>query len=299
MLRINSTYKARDVEEWLDIVFYRPFGYLLALAAKSMKMTPNMVTFLCMMFGVIAGRLFYYHYFYYDVLAIFLLIFSEALDSADGQLARMTQKYSRLGRVFDGLATNFTFLSIYINLCLRMIHIGTSDSIFLLAVVCGMSHSIQSAVADFYRNAYLMIVHDKGEFDTFKKLNEKYQLLQWRKAFVEKLIQKLYLNYTKEQESLTKSSLILLENLKLKFGNELPAWFKEEYKKEMYPLLKYYNILTTNTRMIALFVAVLMNNIMIYFLFELVILNLLLMFVVPYQNKLSEKMNHLIIPSET
>jgi hypothetical protein len=34
---ISSTYKARETEEALDLVFYRPLGYLVAVAARAAR----------------------------------------------------------------------------------------------------------------------------------------------------------------------------------------------------------------------------------------------------------------------
>jgi hypothetical protein len=58
--QIESTYKDKDLEEFIDIYFFRPFGYLLARAAKSIKLKPNAVTVIGMILGVISGHLFYY-----------------------------------------------------------------------------------------------------------------------------------------------------------------------------------------------------------------------------------------------
>lgn len=286
MSLISSTYKAKDVEETLDIYFYRPFGYFLAIFAKKIKLTPNFVTFLSMMFGILAGHLFYYNISILDFIGIFLLIISEALDSADGQLARMTNKFSKVGRILDGVATNFTFLSIYIHLSLRLIVNGTSELIFVLVIISGISHSIQSAVADFYRNLYLKVVHKKGELDKIETLVEKYRNLSWGKNFFEKLFNYLYVNYTKEQNLLTKSAINLINKIESSFGESIPQEFCDKYKIKMKPFLKYHNILTTNTRMICLIISIIINMPIIFFLFEIVVLNILLLYVLKKQNKI-------------
>ena len=46
------------------------------------------------------------------------------------------------------------------------------------------------------------------------------------------------------------------------------------------PLMKYTNILTFNTRIIACFIAVIINMPWLYFVFEIVVLNLLLIYMV-------------------
>lgn len=291
MSPINSTYKARDVEETLDIYFYRPFGYLIALFAKVIGLTPNIVTFLGMMFGIIAGHLFYYNNFNLDIIGIILLILSEAFDSADGQLARMTGKYSKVGRILDGVATNFIFISIYVHICLRIINTGTTELIFIVAILSGISHSLQSAIADFYRNLYLMIVHKKGELESIENIIRNYKKLTWKNNFFEKLFIRLYINYTKEQNALTKPALELIKNIENKYSSSLPPSFIDEYRKRMKPFLKYHNILTTNTRMIFLIISILINNISLFFIFEIIVLNILLIYVILMQNKLCKSLS--------
>jgi hypothetical protein len=70
-----------------------------------------------------------------------------------------------------------------------------------------------------------------------------------------------------------------------KYGENIPEWFKAEYRRLNKPLLKYYNILTTNTRMIALFVSLVIDKVYLYFAFEIVVMNLLLVIVTIVQER--------------
>lgn len=295
MLRIESTYKAKDVEETLDIYFYRPVGYIFALACKNMGIKPNTVTFTGMLLGVLAGHLFYYSNSTLTTVGILLLIISEGLDSADGQLARMTNYRSRTGRIFDGFASNIIFVSIYIHLCLRIINEGAGLWIFAIALASGLSHSLQSAIADYYRNGYLYFVisPEKGELDNSENIKQKYYKLSWSKNFIEKFFMRVYLNYTVEQEALS-GRLIILKNITRRvFGGTLPPDFGSQYKQFNKPLLKYHNMLTTNTRMLFLFFVLLIDNVRLYFSFELIILNAILLYVVIKE----EKINAILINS--
>ena len=53
---VNATYKAREVEETLDVWFYRPIGYQIARAAWRLRLTPNAVTALGGLLGILAGQ---------------------------------------------------------------------------------------------------------------------------------------------------------------------------------------------------------------------------------------------------
>jgi hypothetical protein len=282
MSRIRSTYKSGETEEVLDVVFYRPIGYGFALAGRALRVTPNAVTFFGALIGIIGGHLLYYEDMATNCLGILLILMCEAMDSADGQLARMTGTYSKAGRVLDGIGDNLKFVSIYVHLTLRMI--GTSGNwwLFVITALCGLSHSTQSAIADYYRTSYLHYVVDpaKGDLEPPESIEAQYNAITWSNGFFRKLTARLYLNYARQQSIFIAVYMELFHRTRALFGTDIPSWFKELYRSHNQHLTKYYNILTTNTRMIVLFAAVLTHEFWFYFAFELTVLNLLLAFVV-------------------
>jgi hypothetical protein len=76
----ESTLKSNDTEEKLDIYFYRPIGYRIALFCAKINMTPNTVTIISIFFGVAAGILFYAQNLWINVIGMLLLIFANSLD---------------------------------------------------------------------------------------------------------------------------------------------------------------------------------------------------------------------------
>jgi phosphatidylglycerophosphate synthase len=296
MLQIESTLKPRDVEEFIDIYFYRPVGYVIARISGVLALTPNAVTIIGVVVGMCAGHLFYYRDVRTNVVGILLLVLSEAMDSADGQLARMTNRYSRFGRILDGFGTNLVFVSIYVHLCLRVLTGGGSLWIFAVAGIAGLSHSYQSAMADYYRNAYLYFVHgqNRSELDKSNHVAASYRELSWKNQPVQKFLMRLYLNYTYQQESLSRNFQQLYAAARERFGLMVPEWLRQEYVRNNKPLIKYYNLITTNSRMIVLFLAVLIDRLSIYFAFELIVLNAVLISLTVHQEKLNARLLHAI-----
>ena len=218
-----------------------------------------------------------------------LLVLADALDSADGQLARLTGIRSKYGRIIDGLVGNVIFIGIYIHLCLRYIAEGGTPWIFGLGVVAGISHSFQCAMADYYRNGYLFFVKGgrSGELDASSTIRGQYELLSWRGHPFKKLLQRLYLNYTLQQEFLSQSFLRLRKLSAKVYGENLPLGFRASYRRLNMPMIKYYNILTINTRVIALFVFLLWKKPQLFFFFEILVLNLVLVSVLFRQERIS------------
>ena len=61
---------------------------------------------------------------------------------------------------------------------------------------------------------------------------------------------------------------------------QIPLSFRDDFRRESLPLMKYTNILSFNWRTIALFTALFLRMPWLYFLFELTVLNFLLIMMV-------------------
>ncbi len=294
MSQIESTYKAIDVEETIDIYFYRPIGYVIAKGCSKLGITPNAVTIASIFIGVYGGHLLYYRDFTTNAVGFLLWIIADTLDSVDGQLARMTNHKSKLGRILDGFGGNLMFLSMYLHLFARMI--ATSEIaapwLFLVVLSSGVSHSLQSSLADYYRNAYLKFVVDpaKAELDNSDDMRGEYEQLSFRKSPFRKFLLRAYLNYTIQQETLSKTFQRLRKKVAASYGNAVPGWFAAEYRRRNKPLMKYYAVLTTNTRMIMMMACVLTNHVPWYFVGEIVVFNLVMVIVTLYQERLSARL---------
>lgn len=286
---VETTYKARDVEEIIDIVFYRPIGYRVARAADSIRITPNIITVIGIVFGMVAGHFFLYEAVALNVLGMLLWVISNICDSADGQLARMTGQTSELGRILDGFGGNLVFASIYIHIALRYVY-GDGPIgwwIFAVAVAAGISHSLQSSMADYYRNAFLRygVKEAKGELDSAVDVKRRLDEAKERGEILNRLFLRLYLNYTRQQETFSPKFQVLREKIGSLFGASVPDSFADAYRRTNKPLLKYYNFMTINGRVLTLFGFVLIGYPTLFFVTEITLFNLLLYAVLARQER--------------
>ncbi|HSH37892.1 MAG TPA: CDP-alcohol phosphatidyltransferase family protein [Chthoniobacterales bacterium] len=270
---VESTYKTRDVESALDIYFYRPIGYALALFFAKLRFTPSMVSLLGGSIGVLAGHLYYYSDVRLNVIAMALHVLTNALDNADGQLARLTNRGSIHGAIMDGFADYIVFMSVYVHLCLRYMAEGGSAAIWLLAVAAAMSHAMQSMTIDYLRYGYLQFVTGKRSADAnaSETVRAVYDATSWR-DFLKKLGLRNYLNYTRQQERLAPNLL----RLRLATRETIPEWLTLAYRRGCRPLVKWCNCLATNPRMFLLFAFLLIGQPVWYFAVELTLLNVVL-----------------------
>lgn len=288
----KSTLKSMDTEESLDLIFYRPIGYMWALLCAKVGITPNAITIASIFLGVAGGVLFYFgqpENIWLNYIGIVLIVWANSFDSADGQLARMTHQYSRLGRILDGLSGDFWFVAIYFAICFRVN--DTSEFfmsispvwIWLMAILAGGCHAKQAACADYYRQFHLYFLKGKegSELDSCDQLDVEYAKILWRGHFWRKATMFFYRNYTANQEVMTPRMQELRRQLRKSYGEgEIPQTFRDAFRAKSKPLMKYTNILSFNTRIIACFISVIIQMPWIYFVFELTVLNLLLVYMI-------------------
>lgn len=267
----KSTLKSLDTEEHIDIYFYRRIGFAEAKLAEKLGITPNAITIASIFIGVAAGICFYPTNLLVNIAGLLLLILANSFDSADGQLARMTKQYSQLGRILDGMAGDFWFISIYVCICLRTNQTmpwfaDHSWVVWTLAVAAGVCHAFQAAMADYYRQMHLQVVNGKSELEDSSALSEK----RAQARGLQKIIMSLYVGYTHCQEALTANAQ------KLRRRGPLPA----EFRQKSLPLMKWANVLTFNWRSITIAVTLLLGFPWVYFACELVLGNIILAYMI-------------------
>lgn len=284
----KASLKSMDTEEHIDLAFYRPIGFVWACLFRKLGISPNAVTIASIFIGIGAGICFYPTKLWINIIGILLLIWANSFDSADGQLARLTGQYSPLGRILDGMAGDIWFITIYIAIVLRTVH--TVDffelhnwTIWVLALAAGMSHVVQAAVADRYRQLHLFFLKGakSSELDSSVEVARRYLKLSWEKDFFNKIIQFLYFRYTVIQEKVTPQMVSLRLELKEKYAHRpIPEKLAQKFCERSLPLCKWENFMTFNWRTIFLFTGILCGYPWLYFVAELTIFNIVLIYTI-------------------
>lgn len=276
------------------MAFYRPIGFAWAYLFRKLGVHPNTVTVASIVIGIAAGICFYYNSLAINCAGMLLLVWANSYDSADGQLARMTGQYSPVGRILDGLSGDLWFITIYVAICLREDTFSTFFSshpwlIWGIAAITGACHAKQAAMADYYRQFHLFFVNGRNgsELDRADELKRRVAQLSWSKDFWHKITQTFYTQYTVSQETMTPAMQALRREITLKWPDGIyPDAFKARFRALSLPLMKYTNILSFNWRTIALFVSLFIGQPWLYFMFELVVLNALLVYMMTRHERL-------------
>ena len=303
---VQHTYKSNDTEEWLDRVFTRPIGYLWAKFFQRLGVHPNVVTVLSITIGI-TSAFFFAHGSWrtedsaglmLNIIGILLMMWANFYDSADGQLARMTGKNTQLGRILDGAASIIIFVPVYCalvwrsyqyyNMEFQWLHIADTERnaaiygliLFGIALFSGfVCHGGQCRLADYYRQIHLFFLKGESgvELSTSTRQQQLYDAMPWRGHLIEKTFLKTYVNYTRQQEKATPAFQRLMQRLHDLYGKagNAPESFRNEFRKRSLPLMPLTNILTFNTRAIALYVCCLADLPWFYFVFEIVVMSAL------------------------
>ena len=308
--KFKSTLKSSETEDWLDLHVIRPFCYYCALAFAKFGIHPNTVTIWSMIFGAASAVFFASSSYYYsgteglcyNLIAILLLMVADVLDCTDGQLARMTGKKSRIGRILDGVAGIAWFTPIYVALVCRFyLHhdiefawLGIANTgqntliatavVFILGFISGIAGLAgQQRLADYYIQVHLFFLKgEKGsELDNSQRQQEIYNQMPADAPLYERLFQKSYIGYTKKQETVTPQFQQLLRSLRQKYGTTdmIPDAVRQEFLRQSRPVIFWNGLLTFNFRSFWLFVFCLSDVPACNFLFEIFCMGLLACYV--------------------
>jgi len=272
--RVLSTMKSRDTESDFELYVTRTPGYLWALFFKALHVHPIAVTILSTLLGAAAGWFFWSEDLGQNAIGMLLLIWANWYDCADGQLARMTGKKTLIGRILDGFAGDVWFFSIYFFLCLRLTP-EWGIWIWLLSAWAGFRcHARQCAIGDYYRNVHLWFLPGvENELNTSEKEREEYRALKWKsKDWFHKLYLFFYISYTEGQEAQCPRFQNFFCLLTQRYPQEIPLDLRQRFVEKSRPLMKYTNILTFDTRVIVLFLSLIVGLPWIYLVFECTVL---------------------------
>jgi hypothetical protein len=114
--------------------------------------------------------------------------------------------------------------------------------------------------------------------------------LSWRQRAWDKLLLALYLNFTRQQEILAPHLKKLRDRASELFQGQIPSWLRARYQNLAGPMLKWWRLLMTNTRMLVLFALLLIGWPIYFFWLELIPLNLLFVYLIFREETMAESM---------
>jgi len=238
-LQRTLAFKAYEIEELADVWFFRPAGAVLAYAARALRLTPSEVTVCGGVVGVLAGSLLYDER--YGLVGFALLIMHGVLDSADGQLARLTGQTSELGKVLDGVAGYATHAAIYIAIVAGHVSRGGSPWFTLWAVAAIASNVLHAQMYDYHRITYAsIVVHGEVPHEEVRRVPAR-----WARAVlaVYRRAQRRMIGRHADVESAIAARAT---------GGRVAEADRARYRASFYRLVRGWNVFGDNTRFYAI-----------------------------------------------
>jgi hypothetical protein len=158
--------KPLEVEEPIDVWVHRPLAYVLAKLAYPTPISPNQITVISMVFGILTGVALASLSRLGLILGGLCIFLSAIFDCADGQLARMRGTSSPLGRILDGMADTVVTIgavggSIWVLWNKYSTTWWMGAIVVVVAGVTAWTGSFHTSMYDHYKNVFLRMTHER------------------------------------------------------------------------------------------------------------------------------------------
>ncbi|MDP2915266.1 MAG: CDP-alcohol phosphatidyltransferase family protein [Candidatus Aminicenantes bacterium] len=199
--------KRLEVEELADIYIYRPLAFLLVKGIYRTNITPNQITMVSLLVGILAGISFGVGCRPAVIFGGMIYGLSIVLDCADGQLARLKKNGTRLGRILDGLIDYIVTVAVYLGIGIGLAPASDHPLLWwVILAATGASHVFHSLSVDYYRSRFLDHVEgssasDEDDFRSFKADLDALSASQGQ--LLRKAVIGLYLRYLNLQKRMT------------------------------------------------------------------------------------------------
>ena len=290
---LDSSLKSREVEEVIDLAFYRPLGFLIARALSGSNVHPNQVTVASILLGVLSGHLLYYDHLGLTLAGILTFVAATLLDSVDGQLARLKRLQSPFGRMLDGIAGACMFTSIYLHLALRQYAAGDGVLVIGVAFLALYSQAVQNSVADSLLNAYLTYAVRKGEFELDDAGDIRDRMIR-SPSQAEKWGLWLYASFTATQAWLMPALYQFRRAMRTEASENNREQIAAAYRRLNRAIVQQRAWIATNIRMAILFAAILTDTVVWFFWFNIVVLNLVTVGLVVFHERNCRRLSDLL-----
>jgi phosphatidylglycerophosphate synthase len=200
-------------EELIDLVVYRPLAFVFIKITAPLPLTPNQVSAMAMAAGIAAGWFLAGGRPRDFVIGGLLFGLSNALDCADGMVARLRKNGTTTGRIVDGLVDYVTSIAVYIGLGIgltRAMQAGLLHfpcNAWFLVFAAGLSAIVHAVASDKYRHTFLrqyagQTAPDDDERVVFSE--ERARLEKCSGHFFDKTLVRIYLWYLSLQSRKTR-----------------------------------------------------------------------------------------------
>jgi phosphatidylglycerophosphate synthase len=153
--RYSQSLKSDSSDELINTYVLRPIAGVLVRFLYNTSVTPNQITVLAILVGGCAAVLYSVGEARTTFLAGVLVTLKDLLDSADGQLARAKNQFSRRGRFIDSIGDFLVDLLIFAAITAALHRVTQSPSVVLLGIAGMLGITLRVSYHVFYHVSFL------------------------------------------------------------------------------------------------------------------------------------------------
>lgn len=277
----KSSLKLIEVEELFDLIFYRPLAAIFVKIIFSTNITPNQITTIALIIGVIGGMLYALNSYFYLVIAALLLITYDVLDCSDGQLARLKKNGTFFGRILDGVSDYFVSTAIYLGIGFGFAS-NSDDPLFNwgLVILAGLTNAAHAITLDYYRNRFLDYALNRDALlgDNLKEFEEELKSEKDSGGnYFQRAIIWMYLNYSKLQLKLSQSSM----------ETETKKYDLDDFYKKHKTIIHFWTYIGPTSELTFLIICSFLNRLDVYLFGMVTVLNIYALILYLFQRRIN------------
>jgi phosphatidylglycerophosphate synthase len=261
------------IEERTNRYIIHPLSAVVEKYAIRWGVSANIVSFLGLGCGLLAGLLYYYQDYRLYVLGGFLFMcLWHVFDGADGRIARATGTSSAFGRIIDGMCDHVVFGAVYFAFVFFALKNGASPWVWGLGILAALSHGIQSAGYEERRQKYQRRFKGTGR----DQVNASLLTVKGKSSAIARI-------YDKIQTLVSGGESPLESALETYRTSPTPQTSPTDIVKSTAKIVKAWSLLNANNRTIMIAVFALFGQPLLYLMYEIIVLNIVLIGLIIYE----------------
>lgn len=285
--------RARELQDSLNHHLYHPLAWRLARALAPTPVTPNMVSVAGGLFVVAAGVVYWLApvwglvWPWAPLLGMLLHMTWHVVDGADGDLARLTGRSSPLGELIDGICDYASHIVLYVLLVIVLAPALGWGWAWFWALAAGASHVAQANFVEVQRRFYQYWTYGvpwlKNATQADGQLFKDQRGVAW-------ILRGFVAGYLRLASGMSPHALTIDTEVTAAIAEDRAgdgtrlARVRAQVQRQQRPLLSMLWYLSPNPRAITLGIAMLIGSPLWYFVYQSLVLNVLLVIAVRREN---------------
>ena len=176
-----------DIDDWKFSPYncfksriYIELSSILAFILQYTKITPNQITYIYLLCGVIGGILLSLEYKSLLIIGCLIFYFKGILDWTDGLIARIKQQTSSIGHILDAWASNVGYICFVSGITIHCYGL-TNNTLYLFILICFLIFKSLDFKNYLYQQSYYEISNNSPNIED--KIKEKSEIKKKKENF--------------------------------------------------------------------------------------------------------------------